>query len=100
MRERLKQRFVRHAAAEGPRLEVAGRIDDAAELYLRLIDVGLAHEDHYRSYMRCLKAAGRWSELIGIFEQLRRTLATSRGCAPGAESEALYREALSAISSA
>lgn len=91
MRERLRARFIHKAGDEGERLERAGELDAAIELYLRGLDADSIVEPFYQGLMRCYDRLDRRAEALATYRRLRQILSVTLGLAPSATTEKLYK---------
>ena len=89
-REHLRTRFVRGVERLAARCRDAGRIDEAADLYLRGIEVDDLAESLYQGLMRCYEELNRPAEGLKVFRCLRQTLSVLLGRQPTLDSQVLY----------
>jgi steroid delta-isomerase-like uncharacterized protein len=90
MRERLRAKFIRAAAFIGRHLADAGEWQEAADYYLRGIEVDNLAEEFYQGAMRCYAHLNRPAEGLALYHRLQRTLSIVLGVAPSPASQALY----------
>ena len=95
-REHLRTRFVRAVDRLAARCRDAGCIEEAADLYLRGIEVDGLAESLYQGLMRCYEELNRPAEGLKVFRSLRQTLSVILGRPPTLDSQALYQR-LSAL---
>jgi len=89
-REHLRTRFVRAVDRLAARCRHAGRIEEAADLYLRGIEVDGLAESLYQGLMRCYEELNRPAEGMKVFRSLRQALSVILGRPPTPDSQALY----------
>jgi DNA-binding SARP family transcriptional activator len=91
MRERLRNKFVRHVAQGAFGLEQCGQLAAAASLYQRGIDADDLAEEFYQGLMRCHIERGRHADAMAVYRRLRQMLLVTLGIAPSRDSDALFR---------
>jgi LuxR family maltose regulon positive regulatory protein len=96
LRERLRNRFLRHAIGFGRRWEGLGNWDGATSAYQRALDVDNVSEELYRALMRCHTQRGENAAAIEAYRRCRQMLSVVLGVRPSAETEAMYRACVGA----
>ena len=91
MRERLRRKFARQLAGVGRRLEAAGRVGEAIDLYKRGLEHDGLAEELYRCLIRACLARGNRAEALDAYRRCRTMLSIVLGMAPSPETEALRR---------
>lgn len=91
-RERLHSRYLRAVREGGTKLEQAGNLDAAMELYGKALEADPCAEDVCQRLMRNLGESGRASECLAVYERLRRNLDTQRGTTPSARTTTIRAE--------
>ena len=95
-RERLRSKFLRHCAAIGKRLELAGHWEKAARLYERVLELDPLAEEFYRHLMICHRERGHRAEAMVVYRRCREMLSIVLGILPSPETQAVF-ETLSRI---
>lgn len=88
-RLRLETRFARALVQAGRRLEAAGELDEAAQLYERVVEQQPLAEDVYRHLIACLLRLGRRAEAFDAYRRCRQQLSVLLNLHPAPETEAL-----------
>lgn len=88
LREGLRSRFLRLAAAVGGLRETQGEWQLAADTYRRCIEIDPTAEPLYRQLIVCLRRSGRNAEAIATFHRCREILAIHLGTEPSAATRA------------
>ncbi len=88
-RSRIQAQFVRQTGAIGARLELAGRLEDAAGVYARIVEQEPLAEEIYRRLIACLATLGRRAEAFEAYRRCRAQLSILLGVPPSAQTEAL-----------
>ncbi len=96
MRDQLQAKFFRVVKQAAVYWQAIGRWDRAAQLYERALELDNLSEELYRELMRCLFVRGQFAETVNVFRRCRELLSTVLGVNPSAETESLYKQALSA----
>jgi DNA-binding SARP family transcriptional activator len=89
-RERLRAKFIRNTAFVGQYMTDINKWQEAADYYLRGIEVDNLAEEFYQGAMRCYAHLNRRAEGFAIYRRLQRTLSIILGIAPSPASQALY----------
>jgi pentatricopeptide repeat protein len=92
LRERLRAKFLNAVDRHGSSLEAAGRLDDAAAIYLGGLDAEPLAESFYQGLMRCYARQGRHAEALGTYRRLKQMLSIVLGIRPSALTETLAKE--------
>jgi DNA-binding SARP family transcriptional activator len=92
-RDRLHGRFLRLVAAEGARLESAGRWHDAAACYERGLEIDPLAEVLYQALMAGHARHGAVADVVRVFARCREHLTQALGVAPSAATQAIRRAA-------
>lgn len=90
VRERLRARFLELTECLGERLEERGNVNEAAQQYLRALEVEPVAEMMCRRLMMTYMRLGRRSEAIGIYQRFSHALHTKLGVPPTSETVSLY----------
>jgi ATP/maltotriose-dependent transcriptional regulator MalT/DNA-binding SARP family transcriptional activator len=91
MRDRLRAKLVRTALALGRRLQAAGRLHEAAELYERTLELDNLAEELYRQLMLCQRDLGERAAALRTYRRCRELLSVVLGAKPAPETEAVRR---------
>lgn len=89
-RERLRAKYIYAVGKLGAGLEVAGRHENAIELYLRGIEADELVEPFYQGLMRCYDKLNRRTEAVSTYRRLRQTLSVSLGVQPSGTTQRLF----------
>jgi DNA-binding SARP family transcriptional activator len=81
-RERLQNRFLRHAVERAEAHTGAGRCDAALELYRRCADADVLNESFCQGVLRCCAALGRVAEGETAYRRLETALRDTFGRSP------------------
>jgi pentatricopeptide repeat protein len=95
LRERLRRKFVHHAELVGNELEALQEWQLAIEHYQRALDADNMTQAFHCGLMRCYSALQRPSEVVSVYQRMRRLLSVTAGLVPSATTEALYQSLLS-----
>lgn len=90
VRERLRARFLDLTERLGVLLEEQGEVGDAAQTYLRALDVEPMAEGMCRRVMMIYGKLGRRAEAVGVYQRFSQALHTKLGVPPASETIALY----------
>lgn len=90
VRERLRARFLDLTERLGALLEERGETNEAAQKYLRALEVEPAAEVMCRRVMMTYVRLGRRSEAIGVYQRFSQALQTKLGVPPTSETVSLY----------
>jgi DNA-binding SARP family transcriptional activator len=90
VRERLRARFLDLTERVGVLLEEQGEVGDAAQTYLRALDVEPVAEGMCRRVMMIYGKLGRRAEAVGVYQRFSQALHTKLGVPPASETIALY----------
>ena len=90
VRERLRARFLDLTERVGVLLEEQGEVGDAAQTYLRALDVEPVAEGMCRRVMMIYGKLGRRAEAVGVYQRFSHALHTKLGVSPASETIALY----------
>lgn len=90
-RERLRGKFLRAGSVLAALLRGEGRIEQAADLHRRVLELDPLAEEFHRGLIRCLKEQGRIAEALDAYRHCRDILSVTLGVQPSAETQALYR---------
>ena len=88
-RSQIQTRFIRQMGALGAKLETAGRWEQAAQAYRRVVELEPLAEDIYRRLMACLMQLGQRAEAFEAYRRCRSQLSIVLGIQPSANTEAL-----------
>lgn len=91
MRDRLRAKLVRTALALGRRLQAAGRLREACDLYERTLELDNLAEDLYRQLIVCQRDLGERAAALRTYRRCRELLSVVLGTRPAAETEAVRR---------
>lgn len=80
-----------------PRLEAAGRLDEAAALCRKAVEVEPYNETLYCHLMRNLMELGDQQGAIAVYDNISNLLFTNFGVMPSEETRSLYRSAMRTI---
>ena len=90
VREPLRARFLELTERLGALLEERGEVGEAAQKYLRALDVEPVAEVMCRRVIMTYVRLGRRSEAIGVYQRFSRALHTKLGVPPAPETVSLY----------
>jgi LuxR family maltose regulon positive regulatory protein len=90
VRERLRARFLDLTERLGMLLEERGEAGDAAQTYLRALDVEPVAEGMCRRVMLIYGKLGRRAEAVGVYQRFSHALQTKLGVPPASETIELY----------
>ncbi len=91
MRERLRDKYLRHCEALGRHWEQIGNWARALECYLKALEVDDLAEVFYQRLMVGYQKLDRRAEALAVYERCAKTLAAALGIKPSAATQALYR---------
>jgi DNA-binding SARP family transcriptional activator len=91
MRDRLRAKLVRTALTLGRRLQTAGRLHDAADLYERTLELDNLAEELYRQLIVCQRELGERAAALRTYRRCRELLSVVLGAKPSPETEAVRR---------
>lgn len=89
-RDRLERVCVDALLAMGGRLMDAGRYQEAAEAYRRVIERDELHEESYRHLMICLSRTGERPQALRLYQRLSQALQDELETSPAPETTRLY----------
>ena len=92
LRERLRNRVLRHLVREGRILEDAKRWKKAAEFYQKVLEMDNLAEEAYQRLMLSYQRMGRRAEALAVYQRCRKILSSVFGIEPSPETEAIYRQ--------
>ncbi len=90
-RERFRTKFQRVACLAGSCLEHAGRLDEAAEIYQRAVELDPLAERFYRGLMICRRRSGHIAEALDVYRRCRNILSITLSVQPSEDTQAIYR---------
>mgnify|MGYP001313744658 FL=1 len=90
VRERLRARFLDFTERLGLLLEERGEVGDAAQTYLRALDVEPVAEGMCRRVMIIYGKLGRRAEAVGLYQRFSHALQRKLDVPPASETIALY----------
>ncbi|TKB89888.1 MAG: hypothetical protein E8D40_14525, partial [Nitrospira sp.] len=85
VREQLRARFLDLTERLGVLLEEQGEVSDAAQTYLRALDVEPVAEGMCRRVMMIYGKLGRRAEAVGVYQRFSQALHTKLGVPPASE---------------
>jgi len=91
LRERLRDKYLRHSEALGRYWEQIGNWARALECYLKALEVDALAEVFYQRLMAAYQKLDRRAEALAVYERCSKTLAAALGIKPSAATQALYR---------
>ncbi len=91
LRERLRDKYLRHSEALGRYWEQTGDWPRALECYLKALEVDDLAEVFYQRLMVVYQHLDRRADALAAYERCGKTLAAALGIKPSAASQALYR---------
>jgi DNA-binding SARP family transcriptional activator len=91
LRERLRDKYLRHGEALGRHWEQIGNWARALECYLKALEVDDLAEVFYQRLMVVYQHLERRAEALAAYERCGKTLAAALGIKPSAATQALYR---------
>ena len=91
MRERLRDKYLRHSEALGRHWEQTANWARALECYLKALEVDDLAEVFYQRLMVVYRQLDRRAEALAVYERCSKTLAAALGIKPSAATQALYR---------
>ena len=91
MREKMRVRIIDALGRFASSLEESGSYQEAAEYYLRGIEVDDLVEPFYQGLMRCYDRLDRRAEAAEIYRRLRVALSIRLGSTPASATERLYQ---------
>ena len=91
LRERLRDKYLRHSDALGRHWEQIGNWARALECYLKALEVDALAEVFYQRLMVVYQKLDRSAEALAVYERCSKTLAAALGIRPSAATQALYR---------
>ncbi len=91
-RERLRSRFLRKIGLLGKMWEAAGEWEQAADCYLRAIEVDGVAEEIYRHLMICYQKQGRRAEALATYAHCRHMLKTILWIEPSQETQEIREQ--------
>lgn len=92
IRERLRAQFLDLTERLGALLEERGEVSEAAQKYLRALEVEPVAEVMCRRVMMTYVRLGRRSEAIGVYQRFSHALQTKLGVPPTSETISLYHD--------
>lgn len=95
-RDRLKSRFQRLVMAIGARRERDGEWGDAADVYMRGLELDNLSEAFYQQLMVCYQQMGEHAEALLVYRRCRELLSIVLGIAPSPKTERLRLTSLQA----
>jgi LuxR family maltose regulon positive regulatory protein len=90
MRERLRDKFVRHVRSLAQSYERAKSWGEAVAIYQRGLELDNLTEDLYRGLMICYRELGNQTEGLKVFRRCRELLSIVLGLQPTAQTQAVY----------
>lgn len=92
IRERLRAKFLNLSEQLGTLLEERGEDGEAAQKYLRALEVEPVAEVMCRRVMMTYMRLGRRTEAIGVYHRFSQALQTKLGVPPTLETVSLYHD--------
>jgi two-component SAPR family response regulator len=90
MRERLRDKIVRHVRGLAQSYERTQVWSNAASVYQRGLELDNLAEDLYRGLMVCHRELGNYAEAIKVYRRCRELLSIVLGARPTDETDAVY----------
>jgi DNA-binding SARP family transcriptional activator len=87
MREQLRSRYVRQVEKLGHRLEEVDNVEEALDLYLKVLEIDETAERIYRRLMICHRRLGQHAEAMSVYNRCKRVLSESLGIQPSSVTE-------------
>jgi DNA-binding SARP family transcriptional activator len=97
-REHYRNKFLRAVSELARHWEEQQRWDQVARLYARGLEADPLAEGLYRRLMLCYRQLGRYAEAVDVYDNCRRAFAGQGDAAPSAETTAIYRSVVDALS--
>ncbi len=91
LRERLRDKYLRHSEALGRYWEQTGNWQRALECHLKALELDDLAEVFYQRLMVVYQKLDRRAEALAVYERCSKTLAAALGIKPSAATQALYR---------
>ena len=91
MRERLREKVLRHVRNAARSYERAGAWSEAATVYQRGLELDNLAEDLYRGLMICHRELGHRAEPLRVYRRCRELLSVVLSIQPSAQTQAVYR---------
>lgn len=91
LRERLREKFLRHLESRSRQLLAAGRVPEAIRLCEQGLEIDPLTEELYRHLMRCHQARGEHARALAVYRRCETVLSNALGVAPSPETQALRR---------
>ncbi len=90
MREKSRNRALRHVSSLGSYWEAAGRPDNAIECYRRGLEIDPVEEEFYRRLMDCHYNLGQKGNALRAYEQCSSMMSSILGIGPSGKTQELF----------
>ena len=94
MRDRVRNRFMRHVGELARIREDRGEWDEAVSCHERCLEVEPLAEGTYRRLMLCHRETGRRAEAMDVYDRCRSTFQAELGRDPSPETHVIFKTLL------